>query len=224
MNDAAENGAARAETRASFYRVFSFACHGLSLPDMIESLTDLQETRGVEIAPHIAESLAAWLDIARASTSEEVAQDFHDLFLVPAKKYVTPYESVYLDPPVESGFRGPKKINFGPSTLAVLRFYRSVGLAIGEDYKELPDFAGLELACMEYLCSKEAFCFRDGDSANFARFAAAQVRFHERHIGRWFSSLCDKIEQNASTRFHAQMARTMRSFLQSEKQVLGEVA
>ncbi|MHC4605922.1 MAG: TorD/DmsD family molecular chaperone [Planctomycetota bacterium] len=152
---------------------------------------------------------------ARETDHETLRQDFDDLFGVPGGKYVTPYESVYADEPIEANGR-VKARTCGPSMVAVSVFYRRIGLDVARDYPELRDYVGLELACMEYLCLKEAEYEEAGSESSISRSRALQRSFTDEHLLRWFPALTEEIRKKSETGFHRTLAALTLRWLREE--------
>lgn len=206
---------ASAEFRSRAWGMLALAFHGAPLADVLAAVDPLAQLAHEAGAPAFALALESWRAEATDESADAVRQDFHDLFTVPAGKYVAAYESVYVDPPLEAGGRA-KPTNFGASTRAIQGFYRRIGLALAPSYTELPDFVGLELACMEFLCAEEARHDRSGDLARAERVCEQQREFLGQHVARWIPALCARIRDNASTRFHLGLANATEALLEAE--------
>lgn len=128
---------------------------------------------------------------------ESLEQEFQDLFMVPLGRYVTPYEAVYRDER-KVGDDRVQGLMMGPSTLAVKQLYREAGAAVSEDFKDLPDHVGLELACMEFLCEREARAWEEQDLDNVQRIRDFQKRLLHEHLLLWVPALCGRIRENAT--------------------------
>ncbi|MBI5851697.1 MAG: molecular chaperone TorD family protein [Planctomycetes bacterium] len=206
----------RAELRSAIYGTLALAFHGADPREVLHRAGRLGRTARAIGECALADALETWAKLAQGESVESVTQDFHDLFLVPSDKYVTPHESAYADRPSDPGVGGLKTMN-GVVAAAVQRFYRRVGLAIAPDYTESPDFAGLEMACMEYLCALEArhpSC-EDRERADANR--SAQSMFLEEHLVRWIPSLCRRMTEVAETRFHVGLARATAAIVEAEE-------
>jgi TorA maturation chaperone TorD len=195
--------AERADFCSRAWGALSLAFHGAPAHETVDRIAGLARDARAQGELAIGSVLRAWPTDGPDESDEEVRRDFHALFLVPARTYVTPYESVFVDPPVDSA---PSTSNFGPSTVAVQHFYRRVGLVVSPEYTELPDYIGLEFACMEYLCAEEAGYLRASDTRMAGVARAAQAEFIETHLARWAPALCDRIRERAATRFHRSLA------------------
>jgi TorA maturation chaperone TorD len=150
---------------------------------------------------------------------EGLDQEFQSLFMVPLGRYVTPYEAVYRDE-WEVGDSRVRGLLMGPSTLAVKQLYREAGAAISEDFKDLPDHVGLELACMEFLCKAEAQAWDRQDLAEVHRVRGFQTRLLLEHLVEWVPMLCERIREFAAGPLYRGIARLTEAYLVLESDAL----
>ncbi len=142
-------------------------------------------------------------------------QEFQDLFMVPLGRYVTPYEAVYRDER-QVGNTRVQGLLMGSSTLSVNQLYRAAGATISEDFKDLPDHVGLELACMEFLCKAEAQAWDREDLAGVHRVQGFQKRLLQDHLLQWVPALCARIRERASGPFYRGIAHVTQAYLKQE--------
>jgi len=133
---------------------------------------------------------------------EEVRLDFNSLFMVPGDRYVTPYESVYVDEPPVDGSRGNKRLLMGPSAVEVQKFYTRAGFKLSDRNKELPDYAGVELQFVADLIKEERSKRENGNQEEALILERLRKEFIKNHLGRWFVPLCDEIIKKAATNFY----------------------
>ncbi len=204
-----------ARRRAGVFAAMSLAYH--APPD--EGLLARFSSCAAEAAPsEWSDMQKDFSDLARLASEtprESLRQDFDDLFRVPGSKYVTPYESVYLDGPLEINGRS-KARTCGPSMQAVSAFYSRIGLEVVPGYPELRDYIGLELSCMEYLCARETGFLEAGDESSAQKSAALQRLFLEEHLSRWFPGLEAAIREKAETEFYRKLASLTHEWLKRE--------
>lgn len=136
---------------------------------------------------------------------EFIRQDFNDLFMVPGEKYVTPYESVYVDE-LRSEGSSNKKLLMGPSTMNVKKFYEKAGFKLSEKNIELPDFAGVEIQFVAELLKAERIHLENGESGEATAVKNLRQEFLKSHLGRWIEPLCNKIFENAESDFYKGIA------------------
>lgn len=207
----------RAELALARANVYRFLGRLYSDPPRLESLYFLAGEEGrtylLEVFGEEARTLIAYL--ARFSGSEQELQrlrvEFDGLFRVPGPYYATPYESVYCD-----GQRGGKGLLWGPSTQAVIRFYRRVGLAPVEAAREVPDHVALELKLMHLLAAREADNWRAGDEEAAQHNWSLQEEFLSDHLLRWIEPFCEVLAQRADSDFYRGVAAITRGFLAGE--------
>lgn len=146
-------------------------------------------------------------------------QEFHDLFLVPLGRYVTPYEAVYRDERAvgEARVRG---LLMGPSTLAVMAAYREAGLRVSSEGGELPDHVGVELSFMSFLCAREQEAWQARDQDGARRIIERERQFLETHLLRWVPALSQRIAENAQTDFYRGVALLTEEFLRADAATL----
>ncbi len=103
----------------------------------------------------------------------------------------------------------------GPSTLAVKQLYRDAGIVVSEDFKDLPDHVGLELACMAFLCNAEAAARMANDLDSAERTRKMQQRLKE-HLNAWLPALCGQVRQNCSGPFYRGIANLTEAYLRQD--------
>ena len=146
---------------------------------------------------------------------ESLDQEFQDLFMIPLGRYVTPYEAVYRDER-EVGDERVRGLLAGPSTLAVKQLYREAGMAVSEDFKELPDHVGLELASMKFLCEAEARAWEEEHLENALRLRNLQKQLLHEHLLLWVPELCRRIRKNAAGPLYRGIAGLAAAYLEME--------
>ncbi len=209
-----------AEARGNMYRFLSAAfleppSEALIAPllanGFVEGLKDVFGTAAVDELRQFARGFQR--------DHASLDQEFQDLFMVPLGRYVTPYEAVYRDER-EIGDTRVQGLLMGPSTLAVKQLYREAGVAISEDFKDLPDHVGLELACMEFLCEAEARAWDQEDLGEACRVRDLQRRLVHDHLIQWVPALCERIHERAAGPFYRGIARLTEVYLTQEADAL----
>lgn len=137
-------------------------------------------------------------------SDEELLVDFSQLFVGPYELKAPPYGSVYLD-------KGRKVM--GDSTMEVMEMYREAGLAISDDFKELPDHIAAELEFMYYLIFKEIEALENSDIAGAIAFINRQKLFLDRFLKRWIQPFCNKMREGASSEFYRALADCACAFI-----------
>lgn len=202
--------------RRDVYGILSFLYHRHPTDEDLDKILSLSKSQ--DGTPRVRNLLGCCAQWAKEENPQNIRQDFNDLFMVPASHYVTPYESVYADTSRDAKGR-PIHLTFGPSTRKVQEFYKKIGLQISSDYTELPDYIGLELACMEYLCSREAEL--DSGSKDTHNVRCYQKQFLTEHLICWVPQLCQRIKNKAQTRFYRDLAEATDEFVMHDEHRFG---
>ena len=144
-------------------------------------------------------------------------QEYLDLFVVPAGRYVTPFEDVY------RGIRRDGKQERGPllgeRAVAVKVVYREAGAQMDQACKELPTHIGVELSFMGFLCEREAVTIDEqiDDEQNMVTegpvYRQLQHRFLHEHLSNWFPQLNQAIQEKAKSHFYRGLAQLTEDFL-----------
>lgn len=125
-----------------------------------------------------------------SASLEALRAEHTRLFVGPAGPPCPPYESVYRD-------EGGQVL--GPSTEAVVTWYRSYGVGLDPQVGDLPDHIAAELEFLGHLQ-------RRGETA-------AMARFLEEHPRRWFPEFLDDVETAARELFYRALAAVTRDLL-----------
>ena len=205
-----------ARARTDMYRFLSAAFLEPPSKTLVAALAksgvieELEEVFGAAAVDDLRQFVGAY-----QGDLESLDQEFQDLFMVPLGRYVTPYEAVYRDERVV----GEERVNgllSGPSTLAVKELYREAGAAITEDFKDLPDHVGLELACMKFLCEQEARAWKRRGLDDAQRLRDLQKRLLHEHLLQWVPALCGRIRENAPGPFYRGIAGLTLAYLSQD--------
>ena len=146
------------------------------------------------ISPEASVS-AKLMAVARGeSNQEELAVDYARLFVGPMALQAPPYGSVYLD-------IGNKVM--GASTAEVLKFYREAGLAIDQDFTEMPDHIAVELEFVSYLLQQ---ALASDDDAEIKLWLDRGSHFMDTFLGRWYVQLCEAVRSNTDNAFYIALA------------------
>ncbi len=205
-----------ARARAGMYRFFSAAFLETPSKAFVATLSrsdfinELEEVFGDAAVEDLRRFVAGF-----QGDYESLDQEFQDLFMVPLGRYVTPYEAVYRDERTV-GDTVIEGLLMGPSTLAISQLYREAGAAISEDFKDLPDHVGLELACMKFLCEQEARAWEGQGAGDARRMRDLQKRLLHEHLLQWVPALCRRIRENAPGPFYRGIAGLTLAYLRQD--------
>lgn len=147
--------------------------------------------------PVAADYAAEMIKLLSAYSDEELLVDYSRLFVGPAELLAAPYGSVYLE---------KDRRVMGDSTMAVLDFYKSRGLVMDGDFKELPDHIAVELEFMYYLVFKEIEALELPDMTAAAAVLESQEFFMNKFLCPWADKLADKMMEGAETAFYRALA------------------
>lgn len=139
-------------------------------------------------------------------TLEALTQDYNELFFVPVSgRYLAPFESA----------QRARRL-WGPLTHQVAEFYESIGfddaaLSVGEhwEYLDMPDHAGIELACLSALLQAHQAAQSDVAVGQAIHF------FIHQHLSRWLPDFGQKVAQNAETDFYQALGHFTTALIQN---------
>jgi TorA maturation chaperone TorD len=142
--------------------------------------------------------LSDFLDQTQTLPAEEVAKqlaiDWTRLFRGVSPNYGPP-------PPYEGQFRS----DLG-SDLEVLQqinsLYRDKGATVADDTSNRPDYLGIELSFLAFLCRKAADCYRTSEFSAGKDWMQQAQDFLEQHPSRWVGSYLAPAQGHVKTDFY----------------------
>lgn len=143
-------------------------------------------------------ALSAVAPGVREVALDDLRAEYSRLFIGPGDDQIPPYESVYRDRK-EGQDLGP--VN-GASTDAVVKWYRSYGVAPGDRTSDLPDHIATELEFLAYLADNE-----DLDACE---------QFLDEHVRQWADEFLSAVVEETRHPFYEAVARTTRDVVQTE--------
>lgn len=213
-----------AQVRGNIYTLLS---QSLMLPskELVNSIIDgslhdaLQGTLGLTEDEKIIQRLADLKDFGIQCEKlhlEEVLRDmkteYSRLFVGPGHLLAPPYESVYKTKD-EDNKRG---VVMGDSTIAVKNFYRSAGLELAKDFKDLPDHITLELHFMGYLCNLEFDKAHDGSEEDQASVRKMQADFLKIHLDSWILDFSQAVSIGTNSEFYSAIVELTERWIKIE--------
>jgi TorA maturation chaperone TorD len=105
------------------------------------------------------------------------------------------------EPPYEEVYLGEGESNFQVLE-AVAGFYVQYGVSIAKNADNRPDYIGLEMDFMRYLCEQEVAAWKKGEKTQIQKWQIAEHDFLTDHLGRWVPSFCDRAIEEAKTDFY----------------------
>lgn len=145
-----------------------------------------------------------------------VIGDYHRLFQPDGSSYLYPYESHYL-----ARYRArSKRLAEQRAVQEVEFFYRHAGLDMKTMYSEKADHAGVELAFMKGLVSKEIEVRQSGQMSLVHCYTQWQRQFLENHLDQWFGALNRQLESKSGTDFYRLLAKLAWHFVRTDYNIL----
>lgn len=129
------------------------------------------------------------------------------LFVGPQKLLVPPYGSVYLD----DGRRV-----MGDSTMAVINFYKKIGIKVSDKVKEMPDHIRIELEVMYYLLFKERYALNDQDIESAQQYQLWQKEFFVNFLYPWIKEFAQRLEQVNLHQVYTSMGMILNDYMDKE--------
>jgi TorA maturation chaperone TorD len=115
-------------------------------------------------------------------------------------------------PPYESLYRGGPSVMAEPA-LAVRKVYADAGYGLPAGSNELPDYVGLELDFMRFLCEAEARAWKEQGQGRALEHLTNGREFLSKHVVEWVPAFCDEVLTHAREDFYRGMAQITRAFV-----------
>lgn len=144
------------------------------------------------------------IKLLQSYSDEELLVDYSRLFVGPAELLAPPYGSVYLE---------KERRLMGDSTIAAIDFYKSRGLVIDADFKEVPDHIAVELEFMYYLVFKEIEAIEATNMEAAAAALQSQETFMNSFLRPWADKFANKMTEGAETGFYKALAGCLSAFV-----------
>lgn len=157
-----------------------------------------------ELRPDAADYAEEMIRLLQAYSDEELLVDYSKLFVGPAELLAPPYGSVYLE--IERRL-------MGDSTIAAIDFYKSRGLVMDADFKEVPDHIAVELEFMYYLVFKELEAIEVKNMEEAAAALESQKIFMNSFLRPWADKFTEKMTEGAETGFYKALAGCLSAFV-----------
>jgi TorA maturation chaperone TorD len=115
-------------------------------------------------------------------------------------------------PPYASAYTA-QGLLMGEPAEAALVAYRQAGLALAEDYHDLPDHIAAELEFLAWL-GEQALAAQEAGDEELAQAHAAQHQvFLSEQVRPWLPAFCQRVEQAARLPFYRELARLVEPLL-----------
>ena len=190
------------ELRANAYSLIAHLLAAAPTTETLERLLGITSTES-ETADNGGDSLAsAWRalrDAATAADPEQLAREYHALFIGLGSGEIVPYASRYL-----TGFLNDRPLADLRDDLAQLGFERQPGVHEPEDHAAA-------------VCEVMASIVADASPDELDQ----QQRFFSRHIGPWMLTLFTDLVNAPSARFYRAVGMLGRALVEIEGRYLG---
>lgn len=176
---------------AGIYKVLSqlFSEPTKETKEYLEALIELTDTDSGSLN-EVAQSMYTTFMVYYEKDLKELKVDYANLFIGPFQVKAPPYGSVYLE--------GHRQV-MGESTHQVIKFYRSCGLHLEDNFKEPADHISAELEFIYYLYYQG---LQTGDASYFEK---AHV-FIDAFMKPWIDKFTTDILQHSTTDFYDRLA------------------
>lgn len=164
------------------------------------------------VAPAEADKAPAMARSFAAEGVETLTVDYAALFVGPARLLAPPYGSVHLE---------PEKRVMGETTMAVHSFYLASGLALDEEFAEVPDHIAVELEFMSYLVQRAIAAAAAGDDAEVAAWVARRREFLATFLYSWSAPFCEEIRNGSKTAFYSALADCLEGVIAADLRLAG---
>ncbi len=108
----------------------------------------------------------------------------------------------------------------GDEAQQIKNLYTEFGYPFSEATKELPDYVGLEIDFMRYLCGKEAQVWKTGNQSKAMSLLNIESDFMCKHVGEWVPRFCDEVLADAKETLYQGIARLTKAFVLIETERL----
>jgi len=167
-----------------------------------QALAEVLEPLGVETAEFRRAVGALPAEPAAALRALEVEYTYLFISAVPHVP-APPYASAY----TEQG------LLMGEPAEAALVAYRQAGLALAEDYRDLPDHVAAELEFLAWLGEQALAAQEAGDEELAGTRLAQQQAFLEQQLQLWLPRFCRRVIEAARLPFYRELARLATALL-----------
>ncbi len=189
--------------------------------DALTPLATLSLLSGV--SPEVQEGLKLIQDFLRDSRSKPL-EELETVLAVERTRLlrgIRPADSP--PPPYESVYRGEEGQLAGLSAVEISRLYASAGVGIPSHYHDLPDYIGLELDFMRFLCRKEAESWGKGGRDEALKHLAMEQSFLAEHLMQWVPRFCSTAYPLASLDFYRGVLKLTQGVIASDLKAVGEL-
>lgn len=136
-----------------------------------------------------------------------LSKDWTHLFRgVDTKGLPPPYESVYRIGRLQE-----------KASQEIHRLFAKMGIRIPEEWHQPPDYIGVELDFMRFLCKKERETWERQRLDSVYEVLEEENSFLENHLGLWISIFCEKVVKEAREDFFIGTARLTKGLVEYDR-------
>ncbi len=186
-----------------------------------EELERLAHLRYEDDGSLLAQGYAQMVEYLRhrhRATAQELRVDFARAFLGAGV-----YDRV-LAPPYESVFTSKERLIMQDARDKALYYYRSEKLDLAESNNLPEDHLSYELQFIAKMIERTNESLRRHDVARVVELVDKQRSFFKFHQANWLPRFCQAMDQNCRTEFYHGVANLVRGYLQSEHELLDDMA
>jgi TorA maturation chaperone TorD len=232
LSDKKERYISLADSRLSVYNLL--AALYLELPDekLVGSIFDpgfgqkLKEVTSIYKTGKIQEGLGLIGNFITSFSNQPHAEILRCIAVDRTRLFRGVSENYSPPPPYESIYRENRLM--GESTSEVSLLYSRFQVNIPEDRNEPPDYLGIELDFMRFLCASEKEAWENSDPFRAMELSQAGIDFLKDHLIQWVPRYCDAMFGKAELDFYRGLARFTAGFLEYDvclaSEALGEIA
>ncbi len=173
-----------------------FAREGLT--DKLGALLKIACTGASPLVPPLQAHL-------KHENDKQLSVAYTRLFLGPPEVLAPPYASFYLD-------KGGTVM--GPSSVAIEALYDSAGLALDNDFQDMPDHVVVMLEFLYYLIFREALAEDSNEFQQKENLKNIRIHFLKNYIFTWIPEFCLKITEAETHPFYTGLAQCLDTFIQ----------
>lgn len=148
----------------------------------------------------IPNELRGILERLARTSSFAMKVEYDNLFVVPGKYYVPPFERVYQD------------------AEAVEQIYQQTGFTFPALREEASDHLGCEMAFMQALILEQQAAAEKGQSELVEHWTGMQQQFLNEHLSKWIGKVRDRVETMEPDGLYVQVLSFAEEFVRFDKE------
>ncbi|RJQ19720.1 MAG: hypothetical protein C4560_05865, partial [Nitrospiraceae bacterium] len=109
------------------------------------------------------------------------------------------------------------------TTVDAIKFYKSAGVEMDPQQKDIPDHIAVELEFLYYLITKEIEAYRASNKEEAQKQLNTQRDFLVQHLGKWIAPFAKDMKEGAKSPFYQNLADCTVTFVKSDMEYLKNV-